>query len=284
VGRQPVVALVASRVRFEERCLLEAIERRGVPHEVIDAREFWAELRPGPPRFEVALARELAQTRNLYAARLLESQGVEVVNRAEVISTCGDKLLTSLALQRAGVPAPRTALALTPGAALEALEAIGYPAVLKPLTGSWGRLCARVADRDAAEAVLEHRAALPNPQQHVVYVQEHVDKPSRDIRVIVVGGEPICAVYREADGWRTNAALGARSLPCELRDDLAGLAAAAAAAVGGGVLGVDLLEDRAGGLWVGEVNHTVEFRGAATATGVDIAGRVVAHALERAAT
>src|SRR5262249_22041127 len=142
-----------------------------------------------PLPYRIGLAREISQTRALYAAQLLEAIGVPTVNSAAVIATCGDKLLTTVALERAGVRTPRTAVALTPEAGLAAIERLGFPVVIKPLTGSWGRLAAVIRDTETAQAVLEHRAALPSPQHHVVYVQELIDKPDRDIRVIVIGGE-----------------------------------------------------------------------------------------------
>ncbi len=274
-----LLAVLASRTRFEERRIFEALERRGVPFQHLDPRALWFDLHGAPPPYCGAISRELAHTRALYAARLLQAKGIPSVNSAAVIQTCGDKLLTSLALVAAGLPTPRTAVALSTAGAAEAIEALGYPVVLKPLVGSWGRLAARVRDQEAALALLEHRQALPNPQQHVVYAQEHVDKPDRDIRVIVVGDQPLCAMYRVSRDWRCNVARGAKPVACPLVGDVAELALLAAKAVGGGVVGVDLLEDRGGGLRVLEVNHTVEFRALQSVTELDIADALVAYAL-----
>ncbi|MCP2342422.1 lysine biosynthesis protein LysX [Actinomadura rupiterrae] len=286
------LAVPASRVRHEEKLLFAALERRGVPYVHLDTRRFGAELgrmpdgpsrdgpsRDGPP-YAAALNREISQSRGLYASLLLESWDVPTVNRSEVIGVCGDKLRTSLALERAGLPVPRTAVALTPEEGVEAAERLGFPVVVKPLSGSWGRMVAVARDRDAAEALMEHRAALPSPQQHIVYLQELVDKPGRDIRVIVAGEDVVGASYRYADGWRTNAARGARSEPCPLDPELAELALAAAQAVGGGVLGVDLVEGPDGPL-VLEVNHAVEFQSLQAAHGdsLDVADAIVSHVL-----
>src|SRR5262249_19510434 len=177
------------------------------------------------------LAREISQPRALSAAGLLEPAGVPTVTPAEVIATCGDKLLTTAALERAGVRTPRTAVALAPEAGLAAIERLGFPVVVKPLTGSWGRLAAVIRDPETARTVLEHRAALPSPQQHVVYVQELIDKPERDIRVIVIGGEVLGAIYRRSTDWRANVARGAVAEPCPLTAELVSMAVAAAAAV-----------------------------------------------------
>jgi [lysine-biosynthesis-protein LysW]--L-2-aminoadipate ligase len=230
------------------------------------------------------LCREISHTRARYACLLLEAAGATTVNRAEVIGACGDKAQTSLLLAAAGVPAPRTLLALTPQAALTAAAKLGFPVVVKPLTGSWGRLVTVLRDQQEAEAVMEHVAALPGPQQHVVYLQELIDKPGRDIRVLVAGDEVIGATYRYGAQWRTGVARGGRSRPCPLSDELTGLALAAARAVGGGFLGVDLVEG-AGGPQVIEVNHTPEFRGFSDAHGkaVDVAGAIVSCLLEAAA-
>ncbi|MQA94597.1 MAG: lysine biosynthesis protein LysX [Streptosporangiales bacterium] len=273
---------MASRVRYEEKQIFAALERRGVAYTHADPRRFTTRLDEITGlEYSAALLREIAHTRALYAALLLQALGVPAVNSAEVIETCGDKLRTSLALRRAGLPTPRTAVALTPEAGLAAAGEIGYPVVIKPLTGSWGRLLAVARDRATAEAIFEHRAALPTPQQRIAFVQELIHGPGRDIRVIVCGDTVVAASYRYGDGVRANVALGGRSEPCPLTPELRGLAQAAAAAVGGGVLGVDLIEGPDGPL-VLEVNHTVEFRGLQQAHGgsVDVAGAIAAHAAE----
>jgi [lysine-biosynthesis-protein LysW]--L-2-aminoadipate ligase len=214
--------------------------------------------------------------------QVLESAGVLCVNASSVIETCGDKLRTSLALGRAGVPTPRTRVAFSQESALEAIEGLGYPAVLKPTVGSWGRLLARVNDRDAAEAILEHKATLGSYTHSTFYVQEYVAKPDRDIRSFVVGDETICAIARTSTHWVTNTARGARASACPVTDEIHELSVAAARAVGGGVVAVDLLESPDRGLLVNEVNHTMEFRNSIEPTGVDIPSRVVDYFLDAA--
>jgi [lysine-biosynthesis-protein LysW]--L-2-aminoadipate ligase len=273
------LAVVASRIRLEEKLLLSELGRRPVTVEVLDPRH--AVFRPGtPPQpYCGALAREISQTRNLYAARLLEHAGITVLNRADVIALCGDKLLTILALQQAGLPVPPYFVTLAPQAALGELGAFGYPAVVKPLTGSWGHLAARLTDADGAEAVLEHKAALPGTQHQITLVQQYIDKPGRDIKAYVMGGEVVGAIYKCSAHWRTNTARGGQPLVCPVDDDLERLLAAASVAVGGGVLGIDVLEDRDGTRYVNEVNHTPEFHGAVEVLGVNLAGRYVDHVL-----
>lgn len=271
------VAVLGSAVRADERRLLDALDRRRVSWVWVDTRELWRVAAEPAPRWRLALNREIGQVRAAYAARTLESNGVLVVNDAAAIEVCGDKWRTSLALTAAGVPVPRTALGLTPQAGLAALDEIGYPALIKPLVGSWGRLIVELRDRRMAQDVFEYVAALPGPQSHLVYVQELIAKPGRDIRAIVLGGELLGATYRIADGIKTNVARGARTERCEETADIAKLAVAAAAAVGAEIAAVDLVEDSSGQLLVLEVNHRVEFTGfqAAMAGHVDVADRIV---------
>jgi [lysine-biosynthesis-protein LysW]--L-2-aminoadipate ligase len=280
----PRIGVLASRVRFEEKSLMDALERRGADVEQVDPRTLFiadGKAWKGPG---FVVNREVGHFRALYAASALESAGATVVNTAAATHVSGDKWHTSAALLSRGLPTPRTALALQTEAALEALAEIGYPAVIKPLVGSWGRLVTKVSDAATALAVLEHVAALPSPQSHVVYVQELVAKADRDIRVIVVGGEALGATYRRGEDWRTNVARGAVSEPCPLGPDLIKLAVAAAEAVGADIAGVDLIEDADGRLTVLEVNDRVEFRGfqAAHGSAIDVAGAIADLLLTRA--
>ena len=278
------VEVLASRIRFEEKRILDTLERRRIPHRVHDVRTLvLAPERCGRP-WAVALNHELALTRARYAAAWLDRHGVRAINDLAAIETCGDKVLTTMALARAGIRTPRTRVALGVEAALVAAEELGYPVVLKPAVGSWGRLCARLRDRETAEALLDHRQALPNPQQHVHYLQEYVDGAERDIRVIVVGQRVLGAMQRRGRDWRCNAARGARGVALQTSEELRLLALAAARAVDGDVVGVDLITDRNGAHHVLEVNHGVEFREFEAVTGVDVAGAIVDHAVAAAAT
>lgn len=274
------VAVLASRVGADEKRLLSALDRHSIPYTHVDTRRMWCGSgSTGPPRR--VLNREIGHARALYAARVLEAAGADVLNSAAATDLCGDKWRTTEALQRAGLPVPRTALALTPDAALLALDAIGYPAVIKPLVGSWGRLVSLLPDRQTAETVLAYVAAQPSPGAHLVYVQELIDKPDRDIRVLVAGGVVLAAGYRRGRGWRTNVALGGTMTAFVPGDETAALAVAAAATVGADLAGVDLIEDRSGVPVVLEVNHRVEFGGLQAAVGdsVDLAGLMVERLL-----
>jgi [lysine-biosynthesis-protein LysW]--L-2-aminoadipate ligase len=272
------IAVLCSRIRAEEKLLFEALTRRGLEFDKLDDRQLVFEVGAEPPHYDVVLERCLHHSRALYALRILNQWGVPTVNSYEVALTCGDKINTTTALVANGVPSPRTLIAFTPESALSAIETLGYPVVLKPAVGSWGRLLAKISDREAAEALLEHKDTLGSYQHAIFYIQEFVNKPARDIRSFVVGDETICAIYRESSHWITNTARGGQARNCPITPEIDRLSRAAARAVGGGVLAIDLLE-HPDGLLVSEVNYTMEFRNSIDTTGVDIPGRIVDYLL-----
>jgi [lysine-biosynthesis-protein LysW]--L-2-aminoadipate ligase len=270
------VGLLHSRMRVEEKLLRDALVAEGLEVELVDDRELTLTLGEPVRRWDVVLERSVSQTRGLAVLRVLESWGIPTVNPAPVVAACASKLETSALLEAAGVPTPTTIIAFSPEAAVNAAAELGFPVVVKPVAGSWGRLLARLNDRDAAEGLFEHKGTLGGPEHSVFYVQRHIDKPGRDIRAFVVGDEVICAIYRESDHWVTNTARGARTRNCPIDGTLREMTLRAAAAVGGGVLAVDLLED-GDALLVSEVNATMEFRNSIDVTGVDIPGHVARH-------
>ncbi len=274
------VGVLLSRVRVEEKLLFAELDRRGVAWERIDDPELVLRLDEPLRRYDVILERSINHTRALHALRIFNEWGIPTVNTYAVAEVCGNKLLTSTALVRDGVPTPRTAVAFTPESALAAIEQLGYPVILKPPIGSWGRLLAKVNDRDAAEALLEHKEILGSFHHSTFYIQQYVEKPGRDIRAFVVGDETICAIYRYSPHWITNTARGGQAANCPVTPELDAVCQAAARAVGGGVLAIDLVEDGRGGYLVIEVNYTMEFRNSIAPTGVDIPARIVDYALQ----
>ena len=272
------LGMLFSRIRVEEKLLIDAAKRRGVELSLLDSREIVFDLdsRFG---FDVLLERDVSHARALYALSLFENTGVQTINSYGVAMICGDKVATSKALRDAGVPTPNVKVAFTRDSALAAIEELGYPVVLKPVTGSWGRLLAKINDRDAAEAVLEHKDHLGSYYHKIFYIQEYLNKPGRDIRAFVIGNDVACAVYRSSAHWITNTARGASATNCPVTDELRDVSLRAAQAVGGGVLAVDLIESN-NGLLVHEVNYTVEFRNSIAPTGVDIPNRILDYALE----
>ena len=282
--RRLKLGVLYSRVRVEEKWIFAAMEKRGIDYERLDDRAISFDLEdPEPWRaFDAVLERSISYTSGLYALRLLNSFGVPTVNTAAVAEVCGDKLTTSAMLAKAGVPQPRNVVAFTPEAALEAIEAFGYPVVLKPVVGSWGRLLAKVNDRDAAEAVLEHKSTLGSVQHSVFYIQEFIEKPGRDIRVIMIGDRVLTAMYRTSEHWITNTARGGSGELCPITPEIEDICLRASKAVGGGLLGVDLVEHPKKGLVVNEINHTMEFHTMQPVSGIDIAGEIVEYTVKSA--
>jgi [lysine-biosynthesis-protein LysW]--L-2-aminoadipate ligase len=278
------VGILYSRIRRDEKLLLSELRDRG--HEVtkIDVREQRFALSEPPADFagvDLVLDRCLATSRSVYATKFVDAYDIPVVNAPETADICADKVKNSLALEAAGVPTPATRVAFSKDAALEAIESFGYPCVLKPVVGSWGRLMAKIDSRAAAEAILEHKATLGHYEHKVFYVQEFVDKPGRDIRVLATDGEPVAGMVRSADHWLTNAAQGAETSGFALDEETRDLVERASEAVGGGLLGVDLMEIGVGdggdpdGYTVHEVNQTVEFKALDETTDVDVPATVV---------
>ena len=207
--------------------------------------------------------------------------GIKCVNNSEVALICGDKLLTSKALDANKVPQPPVSIAFTEESAVAAIEAMGYPVVIKPAVGSWGRLLAKINDRDAAEALLEHKAILGSYHHSIFYIQKYIEKKGRDIRSFVVGDHCIAAIYRTSEHWITNTARGASASNCPLTDELRNISLQAAAAVGGGVVAIDLFETDQG-LLVNEVNYTMEFKNSIDTTGVNIPAHIADYVIAQA--
>ncbi len=278
------VGILYSRVRVEEKLLFDAFERRGVAIDLLDDRDLVFQIAPEAQddnwrNYDVIVERCINHSRALYSLRILNDRGVRTVNTARVADVCGNKLQTTSALAAAGVPSPRTLIAYSSESAIRAIEEMGYPVVLKPAVGSWGRLLSKVNDREAAEAILEHKEVLGTYHHSIFYIQEYIKKPMRDIRAFVVGDETICAIYRNSEHWITNTARGGKSSNCPVTPELNDLCVRAARACGGGIVAIDVLEDPDRGLLVNEVNYTMEFRNSIAPTGVDIPGRMVDFAM-----
>jgi [lysine-biosynthesis-protein LysW]--L-2-aminoadipate ligase len=271
------VGVLYSRIRRDEKLLLSELRDRG--HEVtkIDVRKERFGVHDPPAAFDgvdIVVDRCLATSRSRYVTRFVDAYDLPVVNDPETAAICADKARNSLVLAEAGVPTPATEVTFTKESAMESIEEFGYPCVLKPVIGSWGRLMAKIDSRDAAEAILEHKETLGHYEHKVFYIQEFVEKPGRDIRVVATDGEPVAAMARSSDHWLTNAARGAETESIEVTDEMADLVKRASDAVGGGLLGVDLMET-GDSYTVHEVNHTVEFKALNEVSSVDVPAAVV---------
>ena len=270
------VGFLYTRLRAEEKYLLEEFEKHPDVEVVrINDGDHFFDINQLPEQVDVLFERSISYSRGLYISRIFEANGIPVVNPSIVAERCGDKYVTSQILAKNGIPTPRVIMAFDEESALAAIEAMGYPCVLKPVVGSWGRLIAKVDNRQMAEALIEHKLSLGVNHQ-VFYIQEYIDKPGRDIRAFVVGDECICAIYRSSENWITNTARGGVATNCLVTDEMAELCHRAARAVGGGLLALDLFETE-NGFTINEINHTMEFRNSISTTGVNIPQRMIEH-------
>jgi len=278
------LCVVYDKVRFEEKSIYDKALKKGIKTRMTDAKSIT--ISTDSKRKELALGdvilqRSISHFRGLYLTACIEFLGFSVINKFKVGETCGNKLLTSLTLAKHKVPTPKTHFAYSAGAAMEVINRTGFPVVLKPIVGSWGRGVYPLRDEEVANMIIEMREENDNPLGRIYYIQEMVERPPRDLRCIVVGDEVIAAVYRYSaeNEWRTNVARGGKAENAPITNELEEIALLAAKAVGGGVLGVDLMEDKQRGLLVHEINNTVEFRGASNVSSTDIASAIIDYSI-----
>ncbi len=279
--------MVYDLVRLEEKTIIEAAKKRSdkIDFKIFDSKDLYFDLTEDSKiqeRFgSVVLQRCASYFRNLHLTAALENGGARVVNDLNSALITGNKLFMTISLVKQGIPTPKTKIAFTRDAALKALEELGYPAVLKPTIGSWGRLVALLNDVDAAKSVIEDREEM-FPLYHVYYLQEKVKRPPRDIRAIVVGDRTVAAIYRisTTNDWRTNTARGGKSENLKITKELDDLCVKASRPFGRGIYGVDLMESEENGLLVHEVNNTTEFKNVMAQSGVDIPGMILDFMIE----
>ena len=227
-------------------------KRRNVTLKLIDSRKLIINPEDNLG-IDVLLDREIASSKALHVVEMLKNSTVRCINSYDVIRICGDKVFTSRWLSKKGVPTPRIKVAFTKESALEAIEQMGYPVVLKPVDGSWGRLIAKIENKNSALAILEHKSYLSSFYHSIFYLQEYINKPDRDIRVLMIDDEPICASYRKSSDWLTNVSKGATTEECIITPELEKISIMASRAVGGGALAIDIMET-SDGFTVNEIN------------------------------
>ena len=279
------VSIVYDKVRFEEKALYEKTQNKGIKSHMVDAKTLIIGTESKKEDFilgDIVLQRSVSHYRGLYITACLEFLGFTVINTFKVSEICGNKLITSIALAKNKIPTPNTHFAFNAESAMETLRKTGFPLVLKPIVGSWGRGIFPLRDRETASIILEMREEDDSPLSRIYYIQEMIHRPPRDIRCIVIGDQVITAIYRysaQAE-WRTNVARGGKVELAPMTKEIEDLALQAAEAVGGsGILGVDMMEDKNRGLVVHEINNTVEFHGAASVSNTDIAGTIIDYAV-----
>jgi [lysine-biosynthesis-protein LysW]--L-2-aminoadipate ligase len=276
------IGFLYTRMRIEEKLLLGELQSRpDVEVVMINDDEVFFDIAQKPFQVDVLFERSISFNRGLYISRIFEAFGVPAINSSLVAGCCGDKYVTSQILVTQGIATPRVLMAFSGEAALKATQEIGYPCVMKPVIGSWGRLLAKVDDPFAAEAFIEHKTILGGSNHQIFYIQKYVAKPGRDIRAFCIGEEPICAIYRTSDNWITNTARGGIASNCPITPELGNLVQRTAHALGGGLLAIDVFESSEG-LVVNEVNHTMEFRNSIHTTGVNIPQKMVDYVLAKA--
>ncbi len=272
------VSILYDVLRWEEKELLKKAAQMGIPVVALDIRKFAPAL--GDKKSEnfgdISIQRSVGFYRGLFSTAVLEHIGHKVINTYRSLEITGNKMMTSLHLHQNGIQTPFTAFAFDEDAALKIfLERFNGEAVLKPITGSWGRMIALLRDKFAAQAVL-HDRSLMHPIQSVYYLQEFVKKPGRDIRIIVAGQEIIAGMYRYqiGDEWRTNAAIGGRVEKLQNNSEIEELAIKSVSSLDTGIYGVDIMETDEGPV-VHEINGTMEFKGTTAASGVDVASEML---------
>jgi len=275
---------VIDRIRLDEKLLIAAARRFHVDVEIVDTSSIFLDItRFSKKNFnaiDVFLQRCVSTLRGLYITKILEEYGFNVVNNFEPSLRCIDKIQCSIALAKNGIPTPKTIISFTEEASLKALRDLGYPAIVKPVLGSWARLVAKINDEDAAKSVLEDRKII-GAWYSIYYLQKYINKPNRDIRSTVIGDKVVAAIYRvnESGDWRTNTARGAKATNCKITPRIEELSLKAASAMGRGVFGVDLMEE-GNDFLVHEVNHSPEFKNVQRVTGVNIAGEIIKYLKE----
>ncbi len=226
------ISIVFDRLRTEEKMLQKEATELGHETSLIDAKTTQFNTSSQIQDFDfgdVILERCVSYYRGLYFTACLEFLDTPVINKFNVSTICGNKMLTSILLKKNNIPTPKTYFSFSADAARENLENVGYP---------------------------------------------------MDIRVITIGDKAVTAMYRKSSGnFKTNIALGAEPEICNITNEIEDLCAKASKAVGGGILGVDLMEDKEKGLVVHEVNNTVEFKGLVKVADVNIPKEMIEFAL-----
>jgi [lysine-biosynthesis-protein LysW]---L-2-aminoadipate ligase len=272
--------ILYDQLRWEEKSLIDAAKKKDIKLEVINCRENPIDLDKDEFTYcdDVILQRCVSYYNNLHSTAAFEGLGAKMINSLYTAIMCGNKLFTHMELAKSGIAIPKAFCAFSNQSAMDILNKNGYPKVIKPVVGSWGRMVALLKDKEAAEAVIEDREHM-YPLYHVFYFEEFVKRPPRDIRCIVVGNKVVAAIYRYSgdNEWKTNMALGGKAEACKVTNEMEGLCLKVAKTLKGEILGVDLMESDENGLLVHEVNNTTEFKNTVRVTEIDIPSLIIDH-------
>ena len=265
--------ILFDNIRWEEKSIIEKAKRRELDLKPIDCKDLVLFLNEDTRRFKdkVILQRCISYFRSLHSTAGLEGLGARMINSLYTSFMCGNKLISHIELQKNGIQTPTAMCAFDTSSSLEGIKKFGYPVVIKPTVGSWGRLIGLLNDEEAVKAVLEDREHM-FPIYHINYFEEFIKRPPRDIRAIVIGDKVVAAIYRYSGNneWKTNMALGGHASPCPITTELEDICVKSSKIFKGDIVGVDLMESEKYGLVVHEVNNTTEFKNTVRVTGVDI--------------
>lgn len=275
------VGFLHSLIQKDEKLLIDAFRNRSeIKLNLIDDRDLQFHIGHDSFDYDIVLGRNINSSRAISSLSLFESAGIRCVNTSSAAQICSDKHLSSIAIAKHNISQPEVSVAYTKDSARQAIEMMGYPVVLKPMVGSWGKLIAKINDRDAAEAILEHKSTLGSYHHSIFYIQKYVEKQGYDIRTFVIGGACVAAIHRFSNHWITNTARGGVAKKYELNDSLCDISVKAARAVGGELVAIDLFETDNGYL-VNEINSRMEFKNSIEVTGVNIPELVVDYIINK---
>ena len=265
------ITVLYDTIRLEEKLLIKAAEMHDIAIEMVDCKRLFIDLNKSTHEFDTVLQRCVSYYRNIHSTATLEGLGARVINSLRTGILAGNKLFTHMLLQKAGIPTPEAIIAFSKESAMESLEKNGYPKIIKPTVGSWGRMVSKLNDKDSAEGIIESREST-HPAYQMYFLEEFVQRPPRDIRAIVIGDTVAGAIYRVSNdsNWKTNTHLGGSAEVCEVSNELEDICIKAKNTVQGEIVGVDLMESNDKGLVVHEINNTTEFRNVVKVTGIDI--------------
>lgn len=277
-----MIGILHSITRIEEKLILQDLKKRKVAFVSLDPRS--SALNGDEnlmQKLTIILNREVSQIRAELILEYLNNRSIRTVNSAESTRLCNNKALCTWALQKGGIKVPETVVVFSLAEAIKAANKIGYPIVAKPIIGSWGRLLAKIDNQNTLESILEHKEALHNPSHSIFYLQKYIEKPGRDIRVLMIGNEPVAAMYRKSNHWITSTAKGATPKKLKLDSELINLTKKVMEILHVEIAGIDIVETDSGYNLL-EVNSTVEFHGLQSVTNISIADRIVDYIVNAA--
>jgi [lysine-biosynthesis-protein LysW]--L-2-aminoadipate ligase len=270
-----MIGILCSRVRIEEKLIFASLRKRKARFISIDPRNLFLNWEKDlNDKIKLIFNREISQTRAELILEYLNKKGIQTVNSSQSTRICNNKALCTWELQKNHIPVLKTIVAFSIEEAVIKAKRLGYPVVAKPIIGSWGRLLAKIDNQETLESILEHKEALNSPYHSIFYLQPYVDKPGRDIRVLMINKEPVAAMYRQSSHWITNTAKGATPKKLKLNPELINLTKKVAEILDVEIAGIDIIETDSD-YKVLEVNSTVEFHGLQSVSSINIADEIV---------